>query len=88
MTSEIDEIREILEARPDTEFLTKKSRVQFERMGRDEVYIHGDEDISDEGTYIHIYSEIMDIYIAKEMIERIMNYLGGDDHGDGLMRGI
>ena len=68
-------IGNLFSAKPDEEYYRRHGSVKFEKS-RGKIYVHGDEYVTEDGTYFLIKTEDLDVYISRGMIERIYAMIG------------
>ena len=83
--TESDYIRALFAAEPDREYYRRRGSmgkagarlppIEIER----EIYLKGDERIQEEGAYLHIVSEHGDVYLSRDMVERLAEKIRGGD---------
>ena len=83
MSTESEYIRALFEAEPDREYYKRrgnmgKAGAQLLVELKREIYLKGDEMIQQDGAYFRVISENGDVYIARDMVERLAKKLGGD----------
>ena len=81
-----EDLHSIFAAEPDPDYYKRRgswggkggSAVISER-GKREIYVHGDERVSEDGRYLRIVTEEGYVYLARDMIERLSKMLQGGD---------
>ena len=78
-----DVIRALLSAKYDDTYYKQRGSMVNQRK-RDAIYLRGDEPVVEDGSYIHVISECVDVYIPISMIQRLCvdTYMGCGESGD------
>ena len=77
MTSE--ELRGLFTAEPDPEYYKHRGTIKTGDILELEIYIQGEEHVEEDGSYFRISTEQGEVYISREIIEKLHSMIHGGD---------